>query len=136
MADGDACRSERTDSIGTAPLLLSSPDLLRNDLRRLPKRLRVVRLISRLGAVAPYRSRIPLAVYPPSGPHQLTRQLSRCKIVACWKCCPASPENKPVVRVFYGSLTWSRRGHSLEDALIIAGGFQSNNPEWQIPELE
>src|SRR3989475_13237298 len=57
-------------------------------------------------------------------------------IVACWKCCPASPENKPVVLVFYGSLTWSRTGHSLDDATIIAGGFQSNNPEWQIPELE
>src|SRR5437867_3897368 len=57
-------------------------------------------------------------------------------IVACWKCCPASPENKPVVRVFYGSLTWSRRGHSLEDALIIAGGFISITTVWQIPELE
>src|SRR6267143_3616691 len=61
---------------------------------------------------------------------------NRDLIVTCWKCCPASPENNPVVRVFYGSLTWSRRGHSLEDALIIAGCFQSNNPEWQIPELK
>src|SRR5947209_3481930 len=61
---------------------------------------------------------------------------NRDLIVTCWKCGPSSTENKPVICVFYGPLAWSRRGHSLEDALIIAGGFQSNNPEWQIPELK